>query len=97
MQQDGASATKLFHQAPDPAAPGQVSRHWFEAERSKHAVGGEQKESRAEAAAAAARGKAVSAHLGPAPMGSRFNALLTVQVPLRQSTPRESVGRPRST
>jgi len=84
VQQDGAGAKKLFHHAVDPAAPQQVCRYWFEAERSRHAVGGAQAETREEAQEAAARGKATAAVIGTRAMGTRFNALLTVQVPLEQ-------------
>merc|ERR1719261_1259365 len=43
VQQDGAGAKKLFHHAVDSAChPGKINRYWFEAERTKHAVGGPQ-------------------------------------------------------
>merc|ERR1719181_1951457 len=61
-----------------------VSRHWFEAERSSHAVGGQQNESKEEKLAAAARGKATASVIGTRAMGTRFNVLATVQVPLKQ-------------
>ena len=49
LQQDGAGAKKLFHHALDPAGkPGEICRYWFEAERTKHAVGGPQTETREE-------------------------------------------------
>jgi huntingtin len=85
LQQDGAGAKKLFHHALDPAGkPGEICRYWFEAERTKHAVGGAQTETREEKEAALARGKAVSAVIGTRAMGTRFNVLMTVQVPLEQ-------------
>ena len=87
VQQDGAGAKKLFHHAVDPAdAPGSVCRYWFEAERSKHKVGGAQTESQEEALEAAKRGKATAAVIGTRAMGTRFNVLLTVQVPLQQKS-----------
>lgn len=84
IQQDGAGAKKLFHHAVDPKAPESICRYWFEAERSRHAVGGAQSESREEAIEAAARGKATAAVIGTRTMGTRFNVLMTIQVPLQQ-------------
>lgn len=78
VQQDGAGAKRLYYH--QKRRDGQISRHWFEAERSRHRVGNTQQETRAEALAAAKRGKAVSAVIGTRAMGTRFNALLTVQV-----------------
>jgi len=88
IQQDGAGAKKLFHHAVDPEVRGgEVCRYWFEAERTKHKVGGAQVESAEEKAEALARGKAVSAVIGTRAFGTRFNVLMTIQVPLEQSTP----------
>ena len=82
IQQDGEGAKKLFHHAVDPAGKEgkKICRYWFEAERTKHAVGGPQTETREEKDAALARGKAVSAVIGTRAMGTRFNVLMTVQV-----------------
>ncbi|KAL3911515.1 MAG: hypothetical protein SGPRY_008664 [Prymnesium sp.] len=82
VQQDGKGAKKVFHHALDPE--GSICRYWFEAERSKHRVGGAQKETKDEATAAAARGKATAAVIGTRAMGTRFNVLMTIQVPLQQ-------------
>ena len=85
IQQDGAGAKKLFHHAVDPtAAKGEVCRYWFEAERTAHKVGGAQKETAEEKADALLRGKAMSAVIGTRAMGTRFNVLMTIQVPLEQ-------------
>jgi len=84
VQQDGAGAKRLYHHAVDPSTPGQTCRYWFEAERSSHKVGVAQSESKEEALAAAKRGKATAAVIGTRAMGTRFNVLLTVQVPLQQ-------------
>jgi huntingtin len=88
IQQDGHGATRLYsHVLGDNK---QVSRHWFEAERSKHAVGGQQNETKEEKLAAASRGKATASVIGTRAMGTRFNVLATVQVPLKQAQrPRE--------
>jgi len=82
FQQDGAGAKKLYHHSVDSA--GSVHQHWLEAERSQHAVGGAQIESKEEAAQAAARGKATASVIGIEAMGTRFNALMTIQIPLQQ-------------
>jgi len=76
---DGAGSRKLFHHALDK--DGQVHNYWLEAERSRHQVGGAQVETEEEAAAAAARGKATSSVIGVKAMGTRFNVLMTIQVP----------------
>jgi len=83
LQQDGTGAKKIFHHAIDESS-GELTRYWLEAERSKHKVGGEQKESKEEKEDAVKRGKAVSNLIGIEAMGSRFNVLLTVQIPLQQ-------------
>lgn len=59
-------------------------RYWLEAERSEHKVGGAQKESESERKDALARGKAVSSVIGTRAMGTRFNVLMTIQLPLQQ-------------
>jgi hypothetical protein len=87
VQQDGKGAKKLFHHAVDPE-DGKVHRYWLEAEQSDHQVGGAQKETAEERADAVKRGKAVSSVIGVKALGTRFNVLLTVQVPLEQK-PRE--------
>lgn len=63
-----------------------VTRHWLEAERSSHKVGGQQVESNEEIEDALKRGKAVAKLVGPQvpAFGTRFNALMTIQVPLEQ-------------
>ena len=59
---------------------GAIHRHWLEAERSRHKVGGEQIETKEEREDAIQRGKAVSRNFGIDAMGSRFNVLMTVQI-----------------
>jgi len=75
---------KVMHEKVETSA---IHRHWLEAERSTQGVGGEQIETEEEATAAAARGKAVSQRIGIEAMGSRFNTLMTVQIPLQQRPP----------
>lgn len=82
VQQDGAGAKRLFHHAVDES--GVIHRYWLEAERTDHKVGGAQLESSAERADALRRGKATSSVIGTRAMGTRFNVLMTVQVPLQQ-------------
>jgi len=83
LQQDGRGAQKLFHHAVDGA--GKIHRYWLEAERSRHKVGGPQVETEEERTAAAARGKATSSVIGVRAMGTRFNVLMNIQVPLEQA------------
>lgn len=82
VQQDGAGAKRLFHHAVDDKRT--IHRYWLEAERSRHKVGGPQIETQEERAEAAARGKATASVIGTRAMGTRFNVLMTVQVPLEQ-------------
>jgi huntingtin len=83
IQQDGAGSKKLFHHAVDPST-GKAHRYWLEAERSDHKVGGAQVESVEERQDALSRGKAVSSVIGTRAMGTRFNVLMTIQIPLEQ-------------
>eukprot|EP00316_Scyphosphaera_apsteinii_P001522 CAMPEP_0119333334 /NCGR_PEP_ID=MMETSP1333-20130426/84964_1 /TAXON_ID=418940 /ORGANISM="Scyphosphaera apsteinii, Strain RCC1455" /LENGTH=313 /DNA_ID=CAMNT_0007343383 /DNA_START=1 /DNA_END=938 /DNA_ORIENTATION=+ len=82
VQADGARATRLYHHRVDSS--GAIHRHWLEAERSAHKVGGAQTETAEEKADAVARGKATAAVIGPECIGTRFNVLMTIQVPLQQ-------------
>ena len=82
VQANGAGATKLYHHAVEPSK--QICRYWFEAERSTKKVGGAQLETKEEAQAAAQRGKATASVIGTRSMGTRFNVLMTIQVPLKQ-------------
>jgi len=78
---------RLFHHFVNPET-GKVSRHWLEAERSSHKVGGAQVESSAEREDALQRGKATASVIGTRAMGTRFNVLMTIQLPLQQKHPR---------
>merc|ERR1712048_437454 len=84
VQQDGEGAKRLYHHAVDESSS--IHRHWLEAERSDHKVGGAQKETAEERADALARGKATSSVIGTLAMGTRFNVLMTIQIPLQQKT-----------
>lgn len=86
VQQDGSGEKKLFIHNVDPS--GVVHRYWLEAERSTHKVGGAQKETNEEAAAAAARGKATAMHIGTKAMGTRFNVQMLIQLPCKQKQTR---------
>ena len=85
VQQDGSGPKKLYHHTVD--GDGKVHRHWLEAEATKHKVGAAQKESAAEKAVALACGKSTSLVIGIPAMDTRFNAVMTVQVPLVQEIP----------
>mmetsp|Transcript_4251 Transcript_4251/g.6929 ORF Transcript_4251/g.6929 Transcript_4251/m.6929 type:complete len:440 (-) Transcript_4251:254-1573(-) len=82
VQQDGQGAKRLFHHAVDDT--GAIHRYWLEAERSDHKVGGEQRETNEERTDAMSRGKATASVIGTIAMGTRFNVLMTIQVPLQQ-------------
>jgi hypothetical protein len=82
MQQDGAGTKKMFIHEVDPFD--KIHRYWLEAERSKHKVGGAQKETKEEAEAAAARGKATATFIGTRAMGTRFNVQMLIQLPVVQ-------------
>lgn len=82
VQQDGEGAKRLFHHAVDQ--DGAIHRYWLEAERSDHKVGGQQKETKQERNDALSRGKATASVIGTRAMGTRFNVLMTIQVPLQQ-------------
>mmetsp|Transcript_124915 Transcript_124915/g.233571 ORF Transcript_124915/g.233571 Transcript_124915/m.233571 type:complete len:455 (-) Transcript_124915:22-1386(-) len=88
VQQDGAGAKKLFHHDVDDDL--QIHRYWLEAERSAHKVGGSQRESAEERADALKRGKATAKVIGTKAMGTRFNVLMTIQIPLKQKKPEVS-------
>eukprot|EP00548_Thalassiothrix_antarctica_P015971 CAMPEP_0194167490 /NCGR_PEP_ID=MMETSP0154-20130528/2751_1 /TAXON_ID=1049557 /ORGANISM="Thalassiothrix antarctica, Strain L6-D1" /LENGTH=437 /DNA_ID=CAMNT_0038878401 /DNA_START=8 /DNA_END=1321 /DNA_ORIENTATION=+ len=81
VQQDGAGSKKLYHHA---KVDGKINQYWLEAESSNHKVGGSQKESKEERVDALKRGKAMSSVIGTKSMGTRFNVLMTIQIPLEQ-------------
>ncbi|KAK3286018.1 hypothetical protein CYMTET_6408 [Cymbomonas tetramitiformis] len=83
IQQDGRGKKQLFHHAPR-GSTGEVDRFWLEAERSSHSVGGPQRESEAERNDALKRGKATAAVIGTKALETRFNVLMTIQIPLQQ-------------
>lgn len=91
VQQDGAGAKRILHHTVDRR--GRTHRHWLEAERSDHGVGGAQHETAEERDDALDRGKATSSVIGTRAMGTRFNVLMTVQIPLTQR-PRRKRRRP---
>ena len=83
VQQDQVGDTMIYHH--QVGDDGNITRHWLEAEKSRHAVGQQQVETEQERQDALKRGKATSCVIGPKCVGTRFNALLTVQIPLQQS------------
>jgi len=86
VQQDGQGAKRLLHHTVDEDSC--IHRYWLEAERSNHKVGGPQCESEQERKDALARGKATASVIGTRAMGTRFNVLMTIQVPLQQKKPK---------
>ena len=69
----------MFHHAVDER--GQIHCYWLGVESSGPKVGGSQRETADERALA--RGKATPTVIGTRAMGTRFNVLMTTQVPLR--------------
>lgn len=88
IQQDGQGAKTLFHHVKDKES-GEIHRYWLEAESSSHKVGGSQKETKEEKKDALKRGKATSNVIGTRAVGTRFNVLMTVQIPLKQQLSEE--------
>jgi len=86
LQQDGRGTKKLFHHAVDQNKT--VHRYWLEAERTRHKVGGAQVEEKEEKQDAIKRGKATASVIGTKAMGTRFNVLMTIQIPLKQEKAR---------
>lgn len=91
VQQDGSNKTRLYHHTVNSDGS-RVGRHWLEAERTAHTVGGEQHESEEEKIEALSRGKAIATVIGPQALGTRFNCLMTVQVPLKQESTKSPFG-----
>lgn len=81
VQADGKGQKRLLHHARKKAG-GPVHKFWLEAERSDHAVGRAQKETENERDDALSRGKAIANSIGVQAMGTRFNVLMTIQIPL---------------
>lgn len=88
VQAGGAGPRRLLLHS---GAPPTTNEYWLETESSRHRVGGPQNESTAEREDALRRGKATSEVIGIHAMGTRFNVLMTIQVPLKQK-PRASFG-----
>merc|ERR1712038_1438445 len=82
IQQDGEGSKNLYHHAVD--SDGMVRQYWLEAESTRHKVGGAQVESKEEKDDAIKRGKATSSVIGVKGIGTRFNVLMTIQIPLKQ-------------
>jgi len=81
LQQDGAGTKRIYHH---DVKDGKIERYWLEAEKSKHKVGGAQVETKEEKEDAIKRGKATSSVIGVKALGTRFNVLMTLQIPLQQ-------------
>ena len=82
LQPDGVGSNKILHQRVDEN--GKIERFWLEAEKTDFEVGGSQEETVEEKLEAERRGKASGKIIGTRAMGMRVNALLTVQIPLKQ-------------
>lgn len=83
---------KLFLQDKDTS--GKIVNRWLEAEQTDYKVGQEQVETDEQVKEAVARGKAASSVIGIQAMGQRFNALMTIQIPLKQAIKAKTRGGP---
>lgn len=81
LQADGKGQKRILHHARQSAG-GPVYKFWLDAERSTHKVSGPQKETEEERQDAVQRGKAIADIIGIRAMDTRFNVLMTVQIPL---------------
>lgn len=82
VQQDGpGSVPQFLHQYAD----GQWRKKYLEAMMTHHGVSMGQTETPEEREAALKQGKAVSTVIGTRAMGTGFNRLMTIQVPMKQS------------
>mmetsp|Transcript_36017 Transcript_36017/g.36264 ORF Transcript_36017/g.36264 Transcript_36017/m.36264 type:complete len:94 (+) Transcript_36017:205-486(+) len=90
VQQDISNKTRLYHHTVNSDGS-RVCRYWLEAERTAHTVGGEQHKTEEEKIEALSRGKAIATAIVPHALGTRFNCLVTVQMPLKQESKKMSV------
>jgi hypothetical protein len=82
LSQDTCGPNKLYKVM--RGDDGELYNHWFEVEASSHAVGGAQAETQEERQDALSRGKATASVIGVEAMGTRFNVVMSVQIPLAQ-------------
>ncbi len=83
IEKNARGYQKLFLKSIDPLTGLEVS-HWISAEKTDFKVGQEQKEDEESVKHNLSLNKAVSSVIGIKAMGTRFNALMTIQVPLKQ-------------
>jgi len=97
LQTDGPGSQKVFlHKLSAMGSTHKVDRDWMEAESTEFKVGGAQTETAAQRDDAHKRGKATASVIGTKAMGTRFNVLATVQIPLKQAPVIQSRGTPSS-
>lgn len=87
VQQDGPGSVPQFLHQRD-AGNHQWRKKYLEAMMTHHGVSMGQTETEAEREAALKQGKAVSTVIGTRAMGTGFNRLMTIQVPMKQHTVR---------
>mmetsp|Transcript_85727 Transcript_85727/g.136110 ORF Transcript_85727/g.136110 Transcript_85727/m.136110 type:complete len:688 (+) Transcript_85727:80-2143(+) len=92
VQQDGPGSVPQFLHQRD--ALGQWRKKYLEAMMTHHGVSMGQTETEAEREAALKQGKAVSTVIGTRAMGTGFNRLMTIQVPMKQQTVRPRISSP---
>jgi hypothetical protein len=82
LHQDAPGQEKLFLHMTNPDDT--VSTYWLKAVTSDYKVGAAQKETEASAKLAAEQNQAVAQHIGLSHMGTRFNVVMLVQIPLKK-------------
>eukprot|EP00435_Cladocopium_sp_Y103_P069573 s79_g33.t1 len=84
VQQDGPGSVPQFLHQRDAPFLGQWRKKYLEAMMTHHGVSMGQTETKEEREAALKQGKAVSTVIGTRAMGTGFNRLMTIQVPMKQ-------------
>jgi len=87
LKKDGVGTQRIYHQQTVDQCPGDIFEFWLKAEKTKFDVSGQQRETFAEKLEADNSGKASSKIIGTKAMGERVNAILTIQIPLKQQFP----------
>jgi hypothetical protein len=88
--QDKPSYQKLFQLT--NVGNDKVSKNWFEAEKTDFKVGTQQIETNEQRSESIKKGKAIASVIGIRSMGQRFNALMTIQIPIEQKEVPKSRG-----
>ena len=85
IQYPGAGQTPLYHHCQHD--DGSYHKHTLSAQKTRFNVGGSQEETEEEREYNEKNNRASAMHIGLRQMGSRMNALMVIQVPLKQTAP----------